>query len=105
MSEPDGEQLKARGMALAEAAVESWSSEARDAIDYLARRGLPFTSEDVIRLIGLPRGKVGRDANNAVGAVMAGAAKRGVIVQVGHRNAKRASSHAARLALWEGAPE
>ena len=47
---------------------------------------------------------VGTNRNNAVGAVMNAAAKRGWIVKTGRRvTAKRKTLHAAELTEWTGA--
>ena len=100
MSE-QGDLFKQEGMEVAAEAVSTWSQEARNAIDYLAECEQEFTSEQVIELIGLPR-QVGMNRNNAVGAAMSGAARRGVIRRVGYRNAQRPESHSAVLAVWVG---
>jgi hypothetical protein len=100
-----GDELKDEGMSLAAAAAAEWSAMARDCLEYLAARGTPFTSEDLVRLVGLPRGKVGSNRNNAVGAAISGAARRGLIVEVGRVNARRSPSHSARLTIWQGVPD
>jgi hypothetical protein len=89
-------------MALAATAVPAWSILARLAIDQLAATGADFTSEDVVALVGLPRGKPGTNRNNAVGAAFSGAARRGVIREVGRTNASRPALHARRLTVWRG---
>lgn len=100
-----GEERKSEGMALAEEAVPDWTQLAREAIGWLAEEGEPFTSEDLVRIVGLPRpGATRSNRNNAVGAVLGGAARRGVIRKVGYRNAQRPRLHAAQLAVWEGIP-
>lgn len=91
-------------MALAAQAVDAWVAEAYAAIHYLASLRIDFTSEDVVAMVGLPRIDTGKDRNNAVGAVMSGAARRGVIVRTGQmRRAHRSTSHAALLTVWQGA--
>ena len=104
MSE-ESRALRDAGMAqaLEARAVQIWRARAYDAIDYLAWTGSEFTSEDVVRLIGLPHpGAEGSNRNNAVGAVMNAAARRGVITRVGWSTAQRKTSHAAALAVWVG---
>lgn len=59
-----------------------------------------FSIDDVIDLIGLP--SEGQNKNNAVGALMAGAAKRGLIRAIGYTESKRAGSHGRAVRLWEG---
>lgn len=90
-------------MALAQQAVPDWTEDARDAIDYLAAAGRPFTADDLVTLVGLPRPSE-PNRNNAVGAVLNGAARRGVIRRVADRSAARPLSHARRLTVWEGTP-
>lgn len=98
-----GEQLKLDGMfAAAAAAAGEWHDDARNTIRELAATGEPFTSEDVVAVVGLPRGNVATNRNNAVGAIMSAAARRGEIRKVGYRNAKRPALHAAALAVWVG---
>lgn len=100
-----GEELKAKGMADAAAARVEWMWMAREAIDYLACTGREFTSDDLIRMVGLPRPGEGTNRNNAVGAAFSGAARRGVIERVGDRKAQRVNSHARRLTVWRGHPQ
>jgi alpha/beta superfamily hydrolase len=96
-----GEQLRDQGQARALTAAEEWAEAARACIEWLADQGQPFTSEDVVALIGLPDpSATGSNRNNAVGAVIAGAARRGVIRRVGYRNANRELLHAAVVAEW-----
>ena len=100
---PSGDQLKMEGMAMAEEAVPKWSDLALQTIRDLANTGRPFTSEDVTERIGLPRGGVATNRNNAVGAAMSGAARRGIIRKTGYRNATRPELHSAVVAVWIGA--
>jgi hypothetical protein len=101
----EGDRLKDAGMAQAIAAVPTWSQLARAVIEQLADRGTPFTSEDVTRIVKLPRGIVRQNRNNAVGAVMAGAARRGIIRQIGTTKASRSSQHSAVIGVWIGTGE
>jgi hypothetical protein len=98
----DGDQLKADGMAQAIRAVPTWAEQARVALTILARLGQDFTSEDLVDMVGLPRGKPETNRNNAVGAVFSGAARQGWIHEVGRRNARRPALHARRLTVWRG---
>lgn len=97
----EGERLRDEGQARAADAVADWSAAAREVIEALAERGRPFTSEDVVRLIGLPCPSE-PNRNNAVGAAMGAAARRRIIRRVDDRNATRPLLHARRLSVWEG---
>jgi hypothetical protein len=84
-------------------AAKVWRDGAERAITKLARERQPFTSELVTALAGLPQGGVRMNRNNAVGALMAAMAKRGVIVKTGrYVPSVRRSSHGAMLAEWRG---
>ena len=100
----EGRAAKDEGMNRALDAAAEWRESAYATIAVLARSGEPFTSEDVVALVGLPVGGVGTNRNNAVGAVMNASAKRGWIVKTGRRvTAKRRTLHAAELTEWTGA--
>jgi len=98
----EGEQLKFEGMALASDAVPDWYDQAWTVLLGLAAKGDPFTSEDVVAVVGLPRGDVSTNKNNAVGALISSAARKHIIHKVGYRNSKRPALHAAALAVWVG---
>lgn len=100
-----GRKLRDEGMAKAEQATrEQYRSEFYATVERLAATGEPFTSEDVINLIGLPSGSPGLHRNNAVGALMQGCARRKIIVRHGDTTqSRRALSHAAELTYWIGA--
>ena len=103
----NGEQARNEGMDRAAAARKKWFTLASYTIDYklapLARdTGVPFTSEHLTALIGLPRKRPGRDRNNAVGSALGAASKRGTIEKVGLTTSKRTALHAATLHLWMG---
>ena len=68
----------------------------------LCRAGRRFTSEDVTGAVGLPRAQ-GTNKNNAVGALMAALAARGVIRKTG-RLVRAVSSQAngRELREWQG---
>lgn len=84
--------------------VAAWNGQARLAVLALAATGEPFTSEEVTARCGLPRGTVGTNRNNAVGALLSGAARRGLIRKTGRTvPSTRVSSHGAALAEWVGA--
>lgn len=101
-----GLELKEQGMEQARRApdVQTWKAEFVAAVQEMVDRGWVFTSEDVLSVVGLPRVEVGVNANNAVGAMMNGLAKRGIIKKTAERRkSRRPSSHGAELAVWAGA--
>lgn len=100
---PTGDDLKTEGMARALDAAANWREVAREAVEWLAASGRDFTSEDLTAIVGLPHPDATEaNRNNAVGAVISGAARRGLIRRVGLSNANRAVSHAAALSVWRG---
>ncbi len=94
---------KQEGQAKALLPYDEWQSAFCKEVGTLAATRLPFTSEDVVAVVGLPSGEIGKDANNAVGAMMTSLAKQGVIRKTGRRvQSKRPSSHGAELTEWSG---
>lgn len=96
---------KADGMALAlkPATLDEWRERFRSHVADRAP-GATFTSEDVVDAVGLPTGEHGMNRNNAVGAMMSGLARRGLIRKTSRRvPSARPSSHAAELVVWERA--
>jgi hypothetical protein len=91
-----------QGMARALAAHRAWQDEAWRVLMLLASTGEPFTSEDITAVAGLPQGGISQHGNNAVGALMSGASRAGVIVPTGHTQSRRRVSHAAHLREWKG---
>ncbi len=91
-----GETLKQAGLALVKSHTpEEWRADFLFAGRYLAAKGEPFTSEDVVTFIG------NRPANpNAVGAAMHTLARELKLVRVGYRPARRPSRHAGVVAVW-----
>jgi hypothetical protein len=99
-----GPELKQAGMQLAfDFAPVDWKRLARAAIEELARSGRPFTADDVIAIVGLPRPAEGSNRNNAVGAMISGAGRRRLIVKTGeYVTSRRPLSHARMIAVWVG---
>lgn len=100
-----GLQLKAYGQEQAEAAadVQAWRGRFVEAVVRLLRYNpaAQFTSEDVIDRVGLPRPDGTSNANNAVGAMMTGLARQGVIRKTAKRRpSTRTSSHGREIAVW-----
>ncbi len=99
----EGQSLKTAGMNLATSGAPTWTQLARAAVEWLAARPDPFTSEDVIDIVGVPRPDAGANRNNAVGAVMSGCARAGIIRKTGqYVETRRPTSHARIVAQWEG---
>lgn len=100
------ESLRLKGEALMKAdenARAEYKAKFYSALIELAVSGEPFTSEDIIEMIGLPRTQIQANRNNAVGALMNGAARRGLIRKTGMRVlSTRPRSHGAELAEWVG---
>jgi hypothetical protein len=98
-----GLERKQDGMdrALIAAFVQSWKNDFRSVVEGFLP-GRRFTSEDVLAIVGLPSGGVAKDANNAVGAMVNGLARRGIIRKTSTRvQSRRSSSHGAELIVWE----
>lgn len=99
-----GEREKEVGMRAAEFAstpsgwVEAFDHKLAEYAE-ATRYGGWFTSEDVTEKVGQP------PSPGAVGARMNAAARRGLIVHVGHAKASRANQHATEIRTWRGAPE
>lgn len=106
---PTGTILKERGMGRAIAnSPEGWKEAFREEVKRQASTGLPFTSEDVTNVIGLPAGDgAGMNANNGVGAMMNSMARQGVIVSAPNRvtESQRDSRHGSRIGVWIGSQE
>jgi hypothetical protein len=95
--EASGDDLRDAGIAAVLASTDlEWRVAAERQLEDLARSGERFTSEDLTRVVGVP------PSPNAVGAVVNGAARRGLIRPVGFTNATRPSQHSATLRVWEG---
>lgn len=104
VAEPTGKTLKEEGMAQAREAgdVQRWRVAFGEAVTMLARRGEPFTSEDVTEIVGLPR-ETKQNRNSAVGAMMNGYASRGIIRKTGRRvQSRHPQSHAREILEWMG---
>jgi len=100
-----GLHLKEQGQTQAEGAadVQAWRVEFVAAVVKLLRYNpdAQFTSEDVLQRVGLPRPAGTSNANNAVGAMMSGLAKRGIIRKTSKRRpSTRTSSHGREIAVW-----
>lgn len=83
-----------------EASDEKWRSAAEDRIDTLARRGNPFTSEDVIRYLDYR----GLETPNmcALGSMFRRRQNAGIIKPVGWLTATRKERHHAPIRVWRG---
>lgn len=98
---PFGEFRKIQGQTLAIDHVSSdYSRQFHQCLDLLIRSGKPFTSEEIIKKIGLP--SKGENQNNAIGAFMSKAASKGYIAKHGYTTATRPDSHGRILTVWIG---
>lgn len=89
--------------ALAPNDVQDWKQRFEAEAIRLGREGAYFTSEDIVKAVGLPRTDVGTNANNAVGAMMNALSRKGVIRKTRIRRlSQRPTSHGAELAVWAG---
>lgn len=68
------------------------------ALDQLAESGRPFTVDDVRRIAGDPIGT----SPQALGGMIAHAAKRGQIRAIGYQQSARPEAHARPVRLWRG---
>ena len=93
----EGQRRQAVGAQMAIDAALPWALQAER---WLALREDAFTSEHLVASIGLPRGAVGVNQNNAVGALMRAWSRRGAIRRVGYTASTRVESHGALLSLW-----
>jgi hypothetical protein len=95
-----GERLKNDGMAEADQATDDdWKERCDDAIDEMARRGLPFQASDLVEL-----GLVEEPANHHQwGPRFCYAARRGVIREAAASKSRRTASRSSRLVTWIGA--
>lgn len=82
------------------AAHPYWRVYAEDAIERLARRGEPFTADDLHREAG---DQLASASNSAIGGLFARAAKRGLIVHCGYTTSTRPEAHGRVLRQWKGA--
>ena len=94
----EAERLKHEGMALVDSHQDQrWRAEVDAAIASLARRGEPFTSEDVRALVATEP-----THPNAWGPRFVAAANAGVIEFLGYVKSSRPSLRRARVAQWRG---
>lgn len=91
--------LRDQGAARVDANTDlDWKQQVDAAIEQLARGGQPFTADDV-RALGIPD----PPSPQAWGARFLAASKAKRIRQVGFQASQRASVHAHRIAIWQGA--
>lgn len=91
------------GQALSSPIVDAWRARAIGVIERLAASGRPFTVDAVVEESGLPKGEVGTNLNNAIGALFLHAVKAGLIERTGRRvPTERRSNHGRHVAEWVG---
>lgn len=78
--------------------MEQYRDKVNQAIWKLVCMNVRFTAEDVRELSGEP------PSQNALGGLMYGAVKAGVIERVDWAKAKRTKSHSRNLQVYKGAP-
>lgn len=96
---------KEEGQRLAlQAARDTYKRRFEMSVKYFtqANTPTPFTVDDVIAMIGLPPFN-GKNTSNAVGALMAGLAKGGLIRSIGWQESTRKGNHARPVRVWIGA--
>jgi len=76
---------------------DAWRAACDRAIDALARKGHPFTAEDVRARCGAPPHHY-----NALGGRFIAAARAGLIKRVGYAPSTRPTLHAHPIAVWRG---
>ena len=77
---------------------DSWRRQARQELEVLARTGLTFTADDLVKLVGAP------DHPNRIGAAFMSARKAGVIVPTGMVvPSTTPSRHGGVIRCWRGA--
>jgi hypothetical protein len=95
-----GERLKNDGMTEADQATDDdWKERCDDAIDAMARRGLPFQASDLVEL-GLIEDPLN---HHQWGPRFSYAARRGVIREAAATKSRRTASRSSRLVTWIGA--
>lgn len=86
------------GMTVATYATDiAWTRAADRSIAELAATGEPFTAEELRAIVGPPVG-----SHNAMGTVFLRAARAGIIIRVGSRQANRVEAAGRWLAMWRG---
>ena len=93
------EQLANNGSLAALLAKSTWSEKADVWLEDLVP-GDTFTSEDLVKAIGLPD-NMNPNSNNAVGAKIRTWSYKKVITHRGYAKTTRVISHARVIALWE----
>lgn len=95
-----GEELKADGMARAEASTDPWwRACAMQALEHEARTGRVFQSYDLVLRYGLPEPPSGP---NAWGSLLGSAAKAGLIEAVGYAPSSRPTTAKSAVRTWRG---
>lgn len=95
----DGLGLRDQGMAHALVGAAPWPDRALAWIGALAP-GATFTADDLVAAVGLPRGQVAKERNNAVGAVISAAHRARMTRRLSYVSARRRDSHARVIGLW-----
>ncbi|GAA1549807.1 hypothetical protein GCM10009804_02990 [Kribbella hippodromi] len=76
---------------------DGWRAYARAELEVLARTGLTFTADDLVKVIGAP------DHPNRIGAAFLSARKAGIIEPTGEvRPSTTPSRHGSLVRVWKG---
>ncbi len=100
LSSQDGQELRERGMAAAQArAGPEWGDRCEFVIRLKAASGERFTSEDIRDVVGDP------PSSGAMGALINAAARAFIIRQVDWAVPRRPQLHGHLIRVWQGIPE
>lgn len=82
----------------------TWQARARAALEDLAASGRPFTSDDLIDVVGWPDGEhTPNGANSAVGSAFRSAKAAGLIVTEGRvRQSRQPHRKGGAVRIWHG---
>ena len=84
-------------------AKELWVVQAELAVKQLVNTRQQFTADDLVNLVGLPRGVEVVNGNNAIGALFRKLSNQNVIRPIGWAKSARADNHGRQVRIWAGA--
>lgn len=80
----------------------TWKAKAQAAMDELIDLGKPFSSDDLIDMVGPPDvSHTPNSRNGAVGSLFNTAARQGRIVDVGHERSRQPHRKSGLIRLWQ----
>ena len=83
--------------------LAEWKLEFRQVAHRLALSGRPFTSEDIVDVVGLPSGEHEQNKNNAVGTMMMTLHREKAIKKTGKKARQRSRVSHSTTTVWVGA--